>query len=80
MKPEPVKVNVRGDDDVFWVQCLVGGFFCGERIPVESIEHGDAVAEPLLGVLKRCYETAYKHGTRDAQKAVRNAIGYTEDL
>lgn len=80
MKPERVKVNVYGDDGQFWVQCLVDGFFCGGRIPVESIEQGDVVSEQVLRVLKRCYETAYKHGKRDAQKAVRNAIGYTEDL
>ena len=77
VKPN-VRVDVSSDDGQVWLTCIVDGYMTGPRVYVDSV---DTQADyQVKGVVERAYVMAYRRGVREAQKAIRDAIGYTEDI
>lgn len=70
-----VEVKTSGDNDVFWLVAYVNGFECRGHIPVNSVEHGDVLANRINSLVRDVYRTAYRAGFKDCQNVVKDALG-----
>ena len=70
-----IEIRIAGEDDVFWLDPVVNGFRGYTPIPVESIEHGEALAPELERLVRVLYRTAYRDGFGSCQRVICDALG-----
>ena len=75
MSVPSVKTRVTEENERWWVEFTINGWYTYTPIEALSKENGDKISPQIRNLIESVYRKAYQDGNAECQNAIKEALG-----